>query len=242
MDAVVSFKRFIKCMLEDVDTRLGRRFAFFTQSMIVLSLISFSVETLPDLSESVRQLLTVTEVFLVGLFTLEYLLRIWVVDKKLSYIFSFFGLIDLVAVLPFYLSTGLDLRSIRIFRLLRLFRILKLLRYSDAINRFHRALVIAKEELILFSCVTMIMVYMSAVGIYYFENTAQPETFRSIFHSLWWSVATLTTVGYGEIYPITLGGKIFTFFVLMLGLGVVAVPTGLVSSALSQVRAEDLKK
>lgn len=98
---------------------------------------------------------------------------------------------------------------------------------------------IAKEELILFSCVAAIMLYLSAVGIYYFENAAQPESFKSIFHSLWWAVATLTTVGYGEVYPITIGGKIFTFFVLMLGLGVVAVPTGLVSSALSQARDEE---
>jgi len=239
MDAIVSFKRFIKCMLEDVDTRLGRRFAFFTQSMIVLSLISFSVETLPGLSESVRQLLRVTEVFLVGLFTVEYLLRIWVVDKKFSYIFSFFGVIDLLAVLPFYLSTGLDLRSIRIFRLLRLFRILKLLRYSKAINRFHRALIIAKEEMILFSCVAMMLLYLSAVGIYYFENAVQPEQFKSIFHSLWWSLATLTTVGYGDLYPITAGGQVFTFFILIIGLGVIAVPTGLVASALSQARDEE---
>jgi len=93
----------------------------------------------------------------------------------------------------------------------------------------------------LFSCVAAIMLYLSAVGIYYFENAAQPEAFKSIFHSLWWAVATLTTVGYGEVYPITIGGKVFTFFVLMLGLGVVAVPTGLVSSALSQARSEEHK-
>jgi len=197
------------------------------------------LETVPDINQQYGAVLRVTEVILVGIFTLEYLLRIYVADKKLAFVFSFFGLIDLLAILPFYLATGLDLRSVRVFRLLRLFRVLKLLRYSDAINRFHRALVIAKEELVLFSCVTLIMVYLAAVGIYYFENAAQPENFKSIFHSLWWSVATLTTVGYGEVYPITIGGKVFTFFVLMLGLGVVAVPTGLVSSALAQVRAED---
>lgn len=234
--------RILKSMLEDIDTKSGRYFAFFIQALILMSLVTFSIETLPELSQGVRGLLKGTEIFLVGIFTAEYLARIYVADKKLRFIFSFFGLIDLVAILPFYLAVGLDLRSIRVFRLLRLFRILKLLRYSDAINRFHRALVIAKEELILFSCVTLILIYMSSVGIYYFENGEQPETFQSVFHCLWWSVATLTTVGYGEIYPVTLGGKIFTFFVLMLGLGVVAVPTGLVSSALSQVRAEDLNE
>ena len=142
--------------------------------------------------------------------------------------------------MPFYIASGLDLRAVRVFRLLRLFRILKLLRYSQAINRFHRAFIIAKEELILFTLVSLILLYLSAVGIYFFENAAQPEQFKSVFHSLWWAVATLTTVGYGDIFPITAGGRIFTFFVLMIGLGIVAVPAGLVASALSQARREEI--
>jgi len=123
-----------------------------------------------------------------------------------------------------------------------LVRILKLFKYSKAIKQFHRALVIAKEELILFGFVAAIMLYLSAVGIYYFENAAQPEQFKSVFHSLWWAVTTLTTVGYGDMFPVTTGGKLFTFFVLMIGLGIVAVPTGLVASALSQARAENMSK
>jgi len=83
------------------------------------------------------------------------------------------------------------------------------------------------------------LLYLSAVGIYYFENAAQPDQFKSVFHSLWWAITTLTTVGYGDMFPITVGGKVFTFFVLMIGLGIVAVPTGLVASALSQAREED---
>jgi voltage-gated potassium channel len=128
-----------------------------------------------------------------------------------------------------------------VFRLLRLLRIFKLLKYNEAISRFHRALLIAKEELVLFGLVAAIMLYLSAVGIYYFENSAQPEQFKSVFHSLWWAVTTLTTVGYGDMYPITAGGRLFTFFVLVIGLGIVAVPTGLIASALSQVRDEDAK-
>ena len=83
------------------------------------------------------------------------------------------------------------------------------------------------------------MLYLSAVGIFYFENEAQPEQFKSVFHSLWWAVTTLTTVGYGDAYPVTTGGRIFTFLVLMLGLGTVAVPSGLVASALSKARQEE---
>jgi len=150
-------------------------------------------------------------------------------------------MIDILAIIPFYLSTGLDLRTLRIFRMLRLFRVLKIVRYSKAISRFSRAFSIVKEELVLFLVSTMMMLFLAAVGIYYFENNAQPEVFKSIFYSLWWAVTTLTTVGYGDMYPITVGGKIFSFLILMIGLGIVAVPAGLMASALSKVRMEEIE-
>ena len=209
------------------------------QALIVLSLISFCVETLPNLPESVRSFLWVFEVVSVGIFTVEYLLRIAVADSKLGYIFSFYGLIDALAIVPFYAAQGLDLRAVRVVRLLRLFRILKLVRYTDALNRWRRALVLAKEELVLFLSVTAMLMFLASVGIYYFENDAQPEAFASVFHAMWWAVATFTTVGYGDVYPITVGGKVFTFFMLVLGLGVVAVPSAILASALTKVRQED---
>ena len=132
--------------------------------------------------------------------------------------------------------TGLDLRAVRAFRLLRLVRVLKPARYSAAARRFHKAFLLAREELILFVLVASIMLYLAAVGIYYFEHEAQPEAFQSVFHSLWWAVATLTTVGYGDVYPITAGGRIFTAFVLFVGLGIVAIPAGMVATALSRAR------
>lgn len=103
-------------------------------------------------------------------------------------------------------------------------------------QRYHRAFIIAKEELVLFGVTALILFYLASVGIYYFENTAQPEAFKSVFHSFWWAVTTLTTVGYGDAYPVTLGGKMFTFFALMIGLVFVAVPTGLFASAISAAR------
>ena len=212
------------------------KFDFVIQSLIILSLISFAIETLPDLHETIRYWLRWFEIFSVSMFTAEYLARSTLCKRTVNYMFSFYGIIDLVAILPFYFSTGIDLRSIRIFRLLRLFRLLKLIRYSAAIQRYHRAFTIAKEELILFGTIALILLYLSAVGIYYFEHEVQPETFASIFHSLWWAISTLTTVGYGDAYPITIGGKLFTFFVLIIGLGVVAVPSGLFASALSAAR------
>jgi voltage-gated potassium channel len=132
-----------------------------------------------------------------------------------------------------------DFQAVRAFRLFRLLRLFKLVRYTDAVDRFRRAFAIARDDLVLFGVSALIVLYLSAIGLYHFEHDAQPDKYTSIFDSLWWAVATLTTVGYGDIYPITPGGRLFTFVVLVLGLGVVAVPSGLMASALSRVRAED---
>ena len=217
---------------------------YVIQVLIILSLIAFALETLPSLSTGCRRVLRIFEIVTVVIFSIEYLLRLVLGRPKLSYAFSFFGIVDLVAILPFYISSGIDLRSVRAFRLLRLFRLLKLARYSAAMQRFHRAFLIAKEEILLFGAMALIIFYLSSVGIFYFERDAQPEAFGSVFHAMWWSVSTLTTVGYGDVYPITIGGRIFTFFVLIVGLGIVAVPTGLFASALSKAREveeEELK-
>jgi len=229
----------LKRLIENTDTIAGKVFSWTIQILIITSLISFSISTLPDLSAQTKTLLWKIEAITVAIFTIEYLLRIFVATKKMKFVFSFFGIIDLAAILPFYIGIGVDLRSVRAFRILRLIRILKLVRYSSTVSRFHRAFIIAKDELVLFFFVTIIMLYLAAVGIYYFENAAQPEQFKSVFHCLWWAVVTLTTVGYGDIYPITTGGRIFTFLILMMGLGVVAVPTGLVASALARAREEE---
>jgi voltage-gated potassium channel len=226
----------VKQILERTDTRAGRAFDIIIQCLIVLSLISFSIETWPDLSNDTRRILSLIETGTVAIFSIEYLARIAVADNRPRFIFSFYGLVDLFAILPFYIASGVDLRALRVFRLLRILRILKLVRYSKALNRFHVAFLLAKEELILYGCVTIALIYLSGVGIYYFETEAQPELFASIFHSLWWAVATLTTVGYGDVYPVTAGGKFFTFIILMIGLGVIAIPAGLVASALSRAR------
>ena len=214
-------------------------FEYFIQFLIILSLVSFAYGTLPNLSPGIRSKLDYFEIITVIIFTIEYLIRIVGSRPRFKFAFSFFGIIDLLAILPFYIATGLDLRSLRVFRFMRLFRLLKLARYSSAIQRYHRAFIIAKEEIILYGFTSLILLYLSSVGIYYFENDAQPEAFASVFHSMWWAVATLTTVGYGDVYPITIGGKIFTFFVLVTGLAIVAVPAGILASALSKAREEE---
>ena len=232
----MKWKAKLKNVVEENQTKEGKWFDLSIQTLIVLSLISFSIETLPDLDPEFRKFLQVFEIISVIIFTIEYLLRIFVASKKIRFVFSFYGIIDLMAILPFYLTFGIDLRSIRIFRLFRLFRVFKILRYSKAIQRFIKAFISIKEELVLFIILSTFLLFFSAVGIYYFENPVQPDVFRSIFDSLWWAVATLTTVGYGDIYPITLGGKVFTSIMLFIGLGVIAVPTGLIASALTKVK------
>ena len=210
----------------------------FIQALILLSLVSFSLETLPDLDEGTKELLNIFELISVSIFSIEYLLRVFLNNKSFKYIFSFFGIIDLLAILPFYLASGIDLRSVRVFRLFRLFRVFKLLQYNDAIDRVSDAFSSVKKELVVFGVGTIFLLYVAAVGIYYCENPAQPEQFKSVFHSLWWAVTTLTTVGYGDIYPITLGGRIFTGFILMIGLGIVALPAGIIASSLTEARKQ----
>jgi voltage-gated potassium channel len=212
------------------------RLDYAIQVLIILSLASFAVETLPDLTESQRRFLFWFEIVTVAIFTIEYVTRVVLTRPRRAYVLSFLGIVDLLAILPFYLAAGIDMRSLRAFRLLRLLRILKLARYSSALRLYHRAFIIAREELILFGAAALVVLYLAAVGIYYCERDAQPDKFSSVFSCLWWAVTTLTTVGYGDAYPITTGGKIFTFFILVIGLGVVAVPTGLLASALAKAR------
>lgn len=226
----------LKEIIEYNDSRGSKIFNGLIEILIVISIISFSVQTLPDLSEKTRDYLRILEVFIVIIFTIEYILRIIVADNKLKYIFSFYGLIDLLAILPFYITAGIDLRALRMFRLFRILRAFKLFRYSKAITQFSKALRLIREDLIIFFFVVCFLIFLSAVGIYYFENPVQPEAFKSIFHSLWWAVITLTTVGYGDVIPVTVGGKIFTFILLMIGLGIIAIPTGLLTSAITRTK------
>lgn len=226
----------VKQFLDAPTTVAGKAFAWFIQLLIVASLIAFAFETRPENSEATTRLLYGFEAFTVVVFTLEYAARLWSSPRPLRFALSPLGIVDFLAVLPFYLALGVDLRSLRALRLFRLLRLLKLARYNDALNRFYRAFVLAKEELALFFAATVVLLYLAAVGIYYCERSAQPEVFTSVFASLWWAVTTLTTVGYGDSYPVTFGGRVFTFFVLMVGLGLVAVPSGIIASALAKVR------
>jgi len=223
------------------NNRIGRYVQVFIQVLIILSVISFTVETLPDLDPTVLRYLHYFEVFAIMIFTVEYFLRLYLAKEKLKFVFSFFGIIDLLVILPFYLQLGMDLRSLRILwvlRLFRLFRLVKLVRYGDAARRLERAFDTIKYDLAVFAIGASLVLYLASVGMYYLEKDAQPEVFGSVFHALWWALVTLTTVGYGDAYPITLGGRMFSFFVILVGLGVFAVPTALIVMALVNTAEE----
>ncbi|WMI67090.1 ion transporter [Aestuariibaculum sp. YM273] len=229
-------------MVELNNSKRSKFFALFIQLLILISIIIFSIETIPDLNPHTRKVLHYIDLIIVIIFTIEYILRIYLARHKLRFVFSLLGLIDLMAILPFYISIGVDLRALRALRFLSIFRIFKLIRYNRAIHHFVRAIRSAKEEILLFIFVTLILIFFSAVGIYYFEHEAQPEYFSSVFESLWWAVITLTTVGYGDVYPITVGGRVFTFFILMIGLGIIAIPTAIISSALTKSMDRKVEK
>lgn len=218
--------------------RLGR-LEWAVVILVLASAITFSLETLPDLSPGFRNALWIFEVISVLVFTVEYAVRLALARPRRAYAFSFFGWIDLLAVLPFFLSLGFDLRALRLFRLFRVFRLFKLTKYVKGMHRIRRSFAMVREELVLFFFAAGIVIYLLAMGIYLFEHQAQPEVFRSVFDGIWWAVCTLTTVGYGDAYPVTLAGRLFTVVILLTGLGVVAVPTGLISSALSRIRDEE---
>jgi len=219
---------------------LGRIVVFVIYALIALSTISIGIESMPDLPSSWRVALAILEVIAVVVFTIEYVVRLILAPRKLAYVLSPGGLVDILAIAPFYLSLGVDLRALRAFRLLRVLRLLKFARYGNALERLGLALRMVREELVIFGSCAIITLYLCAIGIFYFEHDAQPMVFSSVFDSMWWAAVTLTTVGYGDMYPITFGGRLFTVLVLFVALGVIAIPTGLIGSAMSKVRGVEL--
>lgn len=206
--------------------------------LIVTSAVVIALETMPELPERARLMLHRVEYALALLFAVEYCARLFAAPCRWRYALSFWGIIDLLSVLPLILFLFPEAAALKSLRLLRVFRILKLLRGETAFDRLVRAVLEVRHELTVFLFISLVILYLAAVGIYHFEHDAQPDAFSSIPASLWWAVASLTTVGYGDIYPITAGGRAFTTAILFIGLGVVAVPVGLITSALTSERPQ----
>ena len=233
-------------IVQGSETAAARWFDRCVLLLILASLVPISMSTVAGVSPGARVALEIAEHLFVALFTVEYALRIATAERKWRFVRSFYGLIDLLALLGFYLALlgggTMDLRAVRALRLLRIFRVFRIVRYSAATARIVKALMYAREEAMVFLVATLVLLYIAAMGIYHFESQAQPEKFDSVFHSLWWAVVTLTTVGYGDAYPITVGGRIWTFVVLLIGMGIVAVPAGLIATGLTRAIEEERRE
>jgi len=209
-------------------------------TLICINIAAVVASSFNSINENFAFFLNSFEVFSIVIFTAEYLLRFWTAnylypDSKfahLKFIFSFAALVDLAAVIPFYLPfiIKVDLRFLRVLRVLRMFRVFKLGRYSEAMNVIGKVLKKEKEKLISTIVLTVIMIFISATVMYYAENTAQPEIFPNIIETLWWAVSTFTTVWYGDYYPITTVGKICGAIISLLGIMIVALPSGIICS------------
>lgn len=235
----LSTKDKLRRIIDEKDSKVHHLFEISIQVFIILSIIIFSIGTLPNVSPLWQNILNYVDIFFYVIFAIEYFLRIYVSRNKMKYIFSFYGIVDLLAILPFLFARQFDLRAIRAFRVFRIMRVIKNSKYSESLQRFAHALRIIKPEITLFYIVVSVFLFLSATGIYYFEHKVQPIQFASVFHSLWWAIVTITTVGYGDVYPITIGGRVFTFVILLLSLAIITVPTGLIATALTKVRDMD---
>ncbi|MCD8027201.1 MAG: ion transporter [Erysipelotrichaceae bacterium] len=179
--------------------------------LIILSMISVILSTFNNIPSWITNLMSKFESISIVIFTIEYLLRIWSADllypnngkikSRIKYIFSFMALIDLIAILPFYLPfiTNVDLRSLRLLRLFRMARIFKINRYTTALNSVSNVLIKKKDQLISSLSVVFILMLIASILMYYCEHDAQPDVFDNAFSGFWWAIATLTTVGYGDI-------------------------------------------
>ena len=209
---------------------------YFIMFLIIVSLILLPLETM-DIAPDQMNLLKTIDKIIIFIFTIEYAIRFYLDKWKFS--FSVSGLIDFITIAPYYVILCMGWQNIGVLGLFRLFRMLKFMRYTQAFERFGKALKIAKDELILFTFIVIGILYFSALGIYHFEHVSNPDMYSNIFSAVWWSVITLTTIGYGEIYPVTVGGKLLTMMLALVGLGIITIPTCIITSALTEVKNED---
>lgn len=216
----------------EADTPAGK---FFDVSLLVVILFSVALvmlESVPSIRGTYRPILRILEWVITGVFTVEYLLRVIIVRKPLHYIFSFYGIIDLLSVLPTYIGLFVigshHLVVIRILRLLRIFRILKLTRYTQAGRTLAKALWASREKISVFIFFVIILVVVIGTIMYIVEGEA--HGFTSIPKSIYWAIVTLTTVGYGDISPQTSLGQFMASIVMIMGYAIIAVPTGIVTA------------
>lgn len=240
-----------KSLYRILETSAGKRrgmslaFNLVLITIITLNAIAIVLHTVPEYNQRFARLFTDFELFSVGFFTIEYLLRVWVSVEnekyhhwfwgRLRYIFSTSALIDILAIFPFYFSLfATDLAIVRILRLFRIFRLFRISRYSHAFRMIQNVVEEKKEELILSTMLVIFMLIIVSSVMYYVEHPAQPDKFSSIPATMWWGVTAMTTVGYGDIHPITPLGKLLGGITAIVGIGLFALPTGILVSGFNE--------
>jgi len=238
----------------DQDSGINLTFDYAIMILIVLNVIAIILETIPEMYQPLKGFLRVFEIISVSIFSVEYLLRIYISDlthpsssrfkSVLKFVFSSYGLIDLIAIIPFYTPflITIDLRFLRIFRFMRFMRILKINRYTNSLNLIWTVIKEKKSELAITGFVTLLTLVFASFLMYYIEGEAQPEKFPNIIASFWWAIATLTTVTYGDVFLITGFGKFVSGLIAVLGIGLVALPTGLITAGFIQKIGKSEKK
>ena len=211
-------------------------------SLIAVNVIVLALETVHAINLRLAGVFFAFEVVSVGAFTLEYLLRLWSctadpryaspVVGRLRYALTPMAVIDLLAILPFYLpGRAVDLRVLRALRLMRVFRVAKVWRYSVALQTLARVVVVKREQLLATLFSALLVVVVASTLMYFVEHEAQPDRFSSIPAAMWWGVATITTIGYGDLYPVTPAGKVLAAVIAVVGIGLFALPTAILGSA-----------
>jgi len=216
----------------EADTPAGKLFDIILLFVILISVVLVMLESVSSVTTKQLQILRVLEWIITAIFTIEYILRIIIVKKPFRYIFSFYGIIDFLSVIPTYLSLFIvgshSLVVIRILRLLRVFRILKLTRYTQAGRFLMKSMWASREKIFVFIFFVITIVIIMGTIMYLIEGEA--NGFTSIPKSIYWAVVTLTTVGYGDISPQTPVGQFIASFVMIMGYAIIAVPTGIITA------------
>lgn len=224
------------------DNIISRGYDMLSTLVIVINLLVSVLATFDQIEAHYSGILVVVELITVIFFAVDYVLRLWTakylypkVSKYVAvrkYVLSFTGLVDLFSFLPYFLPIFFPSGAVafRIFRIMRIFRIFRINAYYDSLNVITEVIANKRQQLMSSVFIILILMLASSLCMYSLENKAQPEIFQNAFSGIWWSVSTLLTVGYGDIYPVTFLGKVFGIFISFLGVGMVAIPTGIISA------------
>lgn len=239
-----STKQKIHRIIFGVGTPAGRAFDIVLLILIIASITILMLESVQGINSKWAGLFFQLDWIITGLFTIEYVLRIWTSDEKKGYVFSFYGLIDLFSILPTYLSIFImgsqTLAVIRVLRLLRVFRVLKLVQFMGEASKLSAALKTSSRKIFVF--LFFVIIVSVFIGTLMFIIEGRDNGFTSIPRSIYWAIVTLTTVGYGDIAPQTTLGQLLAMVLMILGYGVIAVPTGLVTAGILQEQKKSSNK